>query len=297
MSKKTITIANWGMRKQLEELWSICFGESGRPVSYYFNNRFQPENCLLYKVNDEIAAMVHLLPAHLAVNRRAVRAHYIYAAATLPKFRSNGCMAALLKCAAYVGEKRGDRYSVLLPASDSLYGYYGRFGYAPCCKARFLTLSAEQLHLLAGSGTPKNRVLLGYQQMAVLRSEQICEQNGSVLWDAQAVAYADGINKLYDGRLICSKTDGRPAYALCRPNGEQCEIMELMADSTTFPSLAAQILAYVPAKNYRLRLPDNGNLFAGQGEILKFGMAKPLGSIPLEEFASFEAPYMGLTLD
>ena len=65
ISKKSISFAQWGMQKQLANLWEICFAEQPRPTNFFFNNCFQPQNCLLYKVGDQVAAMVHLLPAKI----------------------------------------------------------------------------------------------------------------------------------------------------------------------------------------------------------------------------------------
>lgn len=297
MSENSISFAQWGMQKQLSDLWQICFEEQPRPTNFFFNNRFQPQNCLVYKVENQIAAMVHLLPAQIFEKDRVVSAHYIYAAATLPQYRSKGYMGALLKAAAYVGEKRGDQYSVLLPANRKLYDYYAKFGYVPNFETRFLTLPFSEMQAAAAYGR-KNKVLLTFRQMIGTRNAQIRSQIGSVLWDETAVAYAYGINRLYGGRLICSRTGNQFAYALCRMDGaEQCEIVEIMADDDTFVNLAANILVEMPAQNYKLRLPNNQALFGGQGKVSLFGMTKPLSSISCNHLQSFSAPYLGLTLD
>jgi len=297
ISKNSISFAQWGMQKQLANLWEICFAEQPRPTNFFFNNCFQPQNCLLYKVGDQVAAMVHLLPAKIIEKGYLAQTHYIYAAATLPEYRSKGYMASLLKCAAYVGERRGDRYSILLPANRKLYDYYGKFGYVPNFETRFLALPFSEMQTAAVCGQ-KNKVLLAYQQIENTRNAQIRFQSGSVVWDEKAISYAQGINKLYGGRLICSQTGSQFAYALCRMDGSsQCEILELMADDSTFVNLAANILACMPAQNYKLRLPNNQKLLGGQGKVSYFGMTKPLGNITCNHIKSFSAPYLGLTLD
>lgn len=177
MSKNEITFAQWGMQKQLANLWQICFEELPRAVGFFFNNCFQPQNCLIYKVGDEVAAMVHLLPARILEKDYMARAHYLYAAATLPKYRSKGYMAALLKCAECVAEKRGDQYSVLLPASRKLYDYYARFGYMPSFEMRFLTLPFREMQAAAAYGQ-KSRILASYQQLGSARNAQIRFQTG-----------------------------------------------------------------------------------------------------------------------
>jgi predicted acetyltransferase len=57
------------------------------------------------------------------------RLGYICGAATLPAFRGRGIMGELLSDSFDEMKQRGDSFSSLIPASDSLYSYYERFGY------------------------------------------------------------------------------------------------------------------------------------------------------------------------
>ena len=36
------------MRSDLERLWRVCFGDSDEYIRYFFENRYIPENCLVY---------------------------------------------------------------------------------------------------------------------------------------------------------------------------------------------------------------------------------------------------------
>ena len=36
------------MRSDLERLWRVCFGDSYEYIRYFFENRYIPENCLVY---------------------------------------------------------------------------------------------------------------------------------------------------------------------------------------------------------------------------------------------------------
>lgn len=298
MSKNIIMTAQWGMQAELSGIWRICFAEEARPTGYFFNNMFQPQNCLVYMTEGRAAAMLHMLPARVAWNGRAVQAHYIYSAATLPEYRARGYMAALLNCAAYVGGQRGDAFSFLLPANRGLYDYYGTLGYFPYFELRSLTLSRQELADAARGGRA-GRVLLTCGQINALRTRQLLPQSGSALWSEKMLCYADGINRLYGGTLVCALRDGASAYAFCRiPEKGVCEITEIMAARETLPHLAASLLSAVPAESYRLRLPNNSRLFAGRGKISRFGMIRPLRGITLQQtIQNSVRPYLGLTLD
>ncbi|WP_101696548.1 GNAT family N-acetyltransferase [Clostridium minihomine] len=292
MSKKIIRLARWGMQAELAQIWQICFEESKRPTYYFFNNAFQPQNCLVYQIDGKAAAMVHMLPVQMVQAGGTVQGHYIYVASTLPEYQKQGCMGALLRAAAHVGEKRGDHFSCLLPSSDALYDYYSKYGYEEAFVTRFLTVSAQELSQLGGKAQ-WGQVVLGYSRMKALREQQLNTLAGSILWDEKAFRYAEGINGQYGGKLVASGKDGQGAYALCRYlDGEVCEVTELMADEISFPALAAQMLAKMPAQQYRLRLPDNGVLFPGQGQVQRFGMLRQISAVQCGETA-----YLGLPLD
>ncbi|KAF0195345.1 MAG: N-acetyltransferase GCN5 [Bacillota bacterium] len=285
------------MREALLAIWQVCFEEQPAPVRYFFETYFEPHNCLVYEVNDEAVAMVHLLPAQIVHNNSLIQAHYIYAAATLPEHRSKGYMSTLLNHAAEVGAKRGDEYSFLLPSQSDLYRYYGRLGYVPYFQTRFVTLSNGELRALAAGGR-KSDLVLNCQQVKSLRNSHIVACDGSVLWGEKAISYAVGISKLYGGQLICSQAGEQFGYALCSAtHKENCTVVEIVADEDASADLLATILLQVPAQTYRFRLPGFSSLFAQQGEVSTQGMIKPLLHNDGLSTTKSGLPYLGLTLD
>ncbi len=293
-----IRLGDWEMRRELVDIWQICFDEPARPPKYFLNNYFRPENCLVYQVGEKIAAVVYLLPARIAAKKGTVQAHYIYAAATLPEYRSRGFMAALLAAAALVGARRGDQYSFLLPATKELYPMYQKSDYRPFFKARMADITLDQLVSIAESGQI-NKTALSIHHLNSLRSGQLAGKTGSVLWSHEAFAFAAGMGKIYGDKLVASLTDGQPAYALCRRLDENtCLVQEIMAQERTLPNLAANLIQTMPALSYRFRLPANSALLQVEGEELPSGMMKPIGGAsmePVEPISS--APYLGLPLD
>lgn len=290
--------AGWEMRGELARLWKICFEEPARPAKYFLNNYFRPENALIYQVGEKIAAAVYLLPATVVSMDGPAQAHYIYAAATLPQYRSRGFMAALLAGAALAGAHRGDQYSVVLPATESLYPLYEKAGYAPFFRSRLVSVPAEKLRAAAAPGQPGITVIPG-PELNALRNGFLAEQTGSVLWSDEAFAFAAGMGSVYGDRLVCSLTEGKPAYALCRKlDADTCLVLETMADETTFPGLAAKLTGAFSAQTYRFRLPVSGGLFRSEGEAVPFGMIRPVGGAAPDRIQPENgAPYLGLALD
>lgn len=298
MSIGKVAFPQWNMRKQLSHLWQIAFEDSPGPTKYFFNNNFKTKNCLVYQIGEKAVAMVHMLPAQVSQNKFLVQAHYIYAAATLPEYRSKGYMGKLIRAAAAVGKNRGDKYSFILPANEGLYEYYGKFDYSKYFEIKFLTLSRKELSNFAAAGT-KNNAFLKSREIGLVRNAQLVKQKGSVIWNTKAISYAVKSNKLYGGKFICSKRADKLSYALCRRDSKgNCEIMEIIADIDTIADLSANLLYNMPAENYRFRLPNYSKLYNGAGEFSPYGMLKPLDHITQNEIEqNTKAPYLGFTLD
>lgn len=84
-----------------------------------------------------------LLPYSMTMAGANIGAAYIYGAGTLRKFRAKGHMGRLLRRALHEAADRGDSLVMLIPASETLRGYYGRFGFASVfyrCPRRFTSL-------------------------------------------------------------------------------------------------------------------------------------------------------------
>ncbi|MCY1713997.1 GNAT family N-acetyltransferase [Caproiciproducens galactitolivorans] len=292
-----ICFADWGMRGELARIWETCFQEPPRPAKFFLNNRFRPQNCLVYHTTRGIASVVYLLPVSISTGKKPVQAHYIYAAATLPAYRGRGYMAALLAAAALVGAKRGDQYSAVLPATPQLYGFYQRADYTPFFKVSHYTVSRETMRTLANPGGP-SKVLFTYQQLNSVRNEALLRRTGSVLWSDASFAFAQGMGKVYGDRMICARSGNRPAYAFCRRTEQNsCLILELMAGRDTMRNLAAGILNNMPAEQYIFRLPAFSTL-GRKGSVTDFGMIKPIGGSTIRQIGQdTDMPYLGLPLD
>lgn len=288
--------ADWNMRGELAEIWKICFQEPVRPARYFLNNGFRPENSLVWMEEGRIASVVYFLPMRLAGENGPVQAHYIYAAATLPQYRSRGLMARLLAAAAGEGEKRGDRYSAVLPATPELYPLYEKSGYRSFFHVKTVSVPLGRLCDLAEKGSIQ-KTLFSCSRLNALRASVVGPLTGSALWSDESFAFAVGMGGVYGDRLVTARTEGKPAYALCRRmDANTCRVLEIMAQPDTFPNLAANLIARFPADVYEFRLPSESTLFGDGGETQRFGLLQPLGGAkPIQ--AAPGTPYLGLPLD
>lgn len=113
------------------DLWRLCFEDTEEFIRFYFSKKYKDENTLVYrdKQGDAIAALqMPIYPVTFAGT--LLQAGYISGACTHPLARAQGIMTKLLEEAFEVMRKRGIFASILIPASEWLYGYYGKMGYA-----------------------------------------------------------------------------------------------------------------------------------------------------------------------
>ncbi|WP_277668833.1 GNAT family N-acetyltransferase [Caproiciproducens galactitolivorans] len=292
-----ICFADWGMRRELAQIWETCFQEPSRPAKYFLNNCFRPRECLVYLTTKGIASALYMLPIQITTDGKPVQAHYIYAAATLPAYRGRGYMAALLAAAALVGVKRGDQYSSVLPATPDLYRLYEKSDYTSFFKVSHYTVLQETMRKLAGSASPSKNIF-DFKELNLLRNKTLLSRAGNVLWSDEAFAFAQGMGRVYGDRMICARTGKEAAYAFCRRMEDgSCLILELMASGKTMRNLAACILHEMPAQKYILRLPAFSPL-GQKGSVTDFGMIKPIGGTTVRQIgADTDMPYLGLPLD
>ncbi|MBS3872420.1 MAG: GNAT family N-acetyltransferase [Firmicutes bacterium] len=295
---KGIALALWAQRDELISLWQSAFDDHSESVQYFFDYRFQPENCLVGTVGGRVVSMLHMLPLEVATEVGSVAAHYIYAAATMPAFQGQGYMGALLKAALLCGEWRGQHYSLLLPSNKGLYDFYGRHGYLSCYETKFVTLMRGELEARALGAVPLPS-LPNYAELALLRRESMRSHYGAALWDDEALRYAVGYYEHFGGKLVVVEKGQHRAYALgLMGEAETCEVLEMIASQESLPLLAGLLLKELPAKAYRFRLPVSSLLLGSTGETKPFGMIKPLAAGNDASGGLCRAiPYLGLTLD
>ena len=116
---------------ELTDLWQTCFGDGDDYIGAFMRSRFVPERTLIGREDGKICSELYLLDGKVRIAGEAFEAAYLYAACTHLDFRSRGYMGELLRSAESLCCDSGLDYICLVPAEDSLFDYYSRFGYRP----------------------------------------------------------------------------------------------------------------------------------------------------------------------
>lgn len=246
----------------LRDLWQQCFDDDDAHTDLFFAQRFCPERAYVAVSNGTVCAFLNLLPCRLSQQQ----GHYLYAACTHPRFRSRGVMRTLISYALQQAQQQGDCFSLLLPASDSLYEFYAARGYQMLYGTVHCTVTKQQLEALVPT-------------VAESRHRAIA----AVEWDDAALSYAKQMAML-DGALL---QQGESILAVtAQKNTVSAEFLQYCPQDET--DLLSRLPVEHPAAQYTLRLPVHSPL--AQTVLTPaepFGMLRPLSpefSVPAQAY-------------
>ena len=113
------------------KLWEKVFTEdSAEFLDYYYDVKATENEIYVIEDAGEIVSMIHLNPFQMRIGSEVYDTHYIVAVATDEKYRRQGLMAKLLNYTMQVMTDRGEPFTFLMPAKESIYTPFGfRFVY------------------------------------------------------------------------------------------------------------------------------------------------------------------------
>ncbi len=272
-----IRFAEPGDRPRLMALWALIFGDPPEAVEGYFARRHEDENMLVSVEDGILCGMLSMLPMTLIARGAEYPARYVYAVATDPAFRGRGVATELLFRAHEEMAARGDAASVLVPASEGLFGYYAKRGYRTAFSIDVKDYAARALAPFPAGGAFEPCKPRTYMRM---RDAAFAATGLYALWDEGAVAFAcEGMNLT---KLTLGEGVGCALWERC---GDGVLVRELALLGMGISDALSILHRAAGAASYRVRLPGNS---------LPFGMIRWLIPQP----AGTDGPgYLSLALD
>lgn len=291
-------IADSSMVEELIEMTKTNFGETDSSVRFFFDKKVDLNNCLVCLEDGKPVSQLHMLPIGLRNKGTVIPAHYIYAASTLPGYRGRGCMTQLIKMSHKVAQSRGQKFSVLSPATEGLFGFYGKIGYYKFHKYREVILTAEEMRKFRSGN--KMSPDIDYSRVMDIRSE-FFSADGEVIWDRDSVKYAFDMNEDIGGRNIFNEN----GYVISSCfTGNRVDTYELAYLGDNIETLLAELYnTYRDRDGYIIRLPVRNKFFGDRGRIVDKCMICPVYDKEREELIDFVIntakinPCMGFVLE
>ncbi len=273
---------------RLKTLWTEAFGDAREDLDAYFTLRHTDANMLVDEWENTIAGMLTMLPVTLRERGgQTFPARYIYAVATDERFRLRGIGTTLMEAAHAHMRSLHEAAGVLVPASPSLFDFYGKRGYQTAFFQEVVTWNASELPPFPPKGRFAPCSSGDYTRM---RDQAFQHSRLYVKWEESAVSYA-----------VFKFTQAGGVTALSWEGGHGCAAWEKTEDGVLVRELAlpegdaqtalSVLHGQLNAKRYTVSLAQG----SVPGAIPRpFGMIHWL--IPEPELSG-KPPYLSLTKD
>jgi GNAT superfamily N-acetyltransferase len=289
-----ISYASDTMIPELKHIWQECFMDGESYTDFYYSNGFSKDHTLVWKENGKCASMLTLLPGNLYLKDKIIPVQYVYAVATLKKYRGRGLSSRLLS---YVNETLNSRNegSLLVPASESLFHFYEKNRYKTCFSMKEYTLSYNQFPVRSETEPELSVSSIDAEQYLSLRNRcflNTCLKTlGFVSFDLPHIEYVLKENEFTGGHACRLSIADRDYSLLYFIKGNKLYIKETTLDDENLFFGITRFASFNGCKEIYVRLPvtSSPKNMPAQPNIKKYGMA----CIPY----SISNAYLNLTLD
>ena len=243
----------------LTKLWQCCFGDEVSEIRNFWDKTFAKIQVFVAREGQNVSAMVCVLPTTLVDEEgEAHSCGYFYAVCTHPSMRGKGLCRKLMD---YAQKNCKMAYAALVPAEESLFGFYEAMGYKTVFFNSEYTVS------------PKKGANIRPANPEVYRSIRELQLYDNFLsYDEFLLPCAGSLYRIETAEgLHC---------ACAYKKDKELLIRELLPDSA---EAAAALCAHLGCQSATVRT---------MGEDQPFGMLRSLKGAPLPETA-----YLGLAFD
>lgn len=279
----------------LTQLWETAFGDSIEDISFFFQNRFAPQDAFLCERQGRPVSMFFLLDARLCTAAQCFSIKYLYAACTAPAFRGQGLMRRLIDFAAASLAGSGVDCIALVPASRGLFDYYAGCGFQNAFFCHSQRLTRQEVER-AADGRPVSIHSLTPDEMENIRCAAL-QGRDHLAWDSAALRYALAEHRRFGGHACAIQAPhGAHGYCLFHQRGNACFVQELLAPMRAVESVLAALLKGSDASEFMLRCPVDLLPLTDHAEQHAYGMLRPLSNGALLLPQTLQNAYLGLSL-
>lgn len=205
-------------REDIISLWNESFGDCREYIEFFLENC--PHECIGFFENGSLVSMLFLLDG--TINKYKLK--YIYAACTARKFRGRGFMSDLMNYAkSYCGEIGCDGI-FLVPAEETLYSYYSRFGFENVFSRYDLSFT--------GCFTAENFKETDDIQLILYLREQLLNKENAFVFDRITAEYSIKEHLNSGGKVYFEDSESLKFLLFFSKEKNNIEIKELLCTDT-----------------------------------------------------------------
>jgi len=292
-----IRTAGKGDADRQKKIWKLCFGDDDAYIDFYFANRYREDNTLLMLLNGEIVSMLTIIPVWVVTaDGRTFHSAMQYAVATHPEYRGRGFVSRLMDFCDRHLKQNCMEMSVLVPAEERLFDFYGKRGYKKGFYIREISVTAGSIKGITGGAASRPLMMPASPQEYNIRRNSQLKGSFYVAYQDEDIAYQKKLS-VRTGADIYTIDIGRiyGCAAVERINPDRVLIKELLVPEHLVPQCLGQIAERLPAGEYVLRLPAYRGGSTG-GTVRPFGMVKSYRH-PENGTAPERYGYLGIAFD
>ena len=271
--------------EDIAKVWRISFSDTDSYIKQFWDSMFKPENTIVYREQGVVVAMYFFLESQTVIKGRGYSTLYLYAAATLPKYRGRGYMAELIEKGVEIAKQRNVDFITLVPADDYLFDYYAKFGFETAFYKKSITLTRKQLFKVVKNASPSS-------ELDMFKIRQIALAPYDFLnWNSDTLNYAMK-EHLYTHGSMVSTSKG---YAMYTKGKDTLYVKELCSMGSV-GELFYLLLQKEDAQQFVFNFPVDFPLSTDDQKIVKVGMIKPLNDEAQKSILKMKNAYIGISL-
>lgn len=255
-------------KDELKKLWLKSFDEIPYAVDLLFIKLCKVLNVYCAKINGVLCSAVYIINGSL----NGKKAHYLCGASTENEYRGKGIMSALIEYALNEEKKSGCSFSLLFPATESLYSFYEKLGYKIGCFAEKQVYERAELEKFAYSN---DFTSCDFSDLQIK-----CFKNNFLMQKNKFMNFADIYYKLYGDKII----NDNGCFAIVEENN--CCANVIYAAYVDFCTLCSRLLEISDAEQFIITDKVKNN-----SKKEKYGMIKSIDNSEIPHNV-----YLGITL-
>ena len=118
-------------KEAIKALWNQCFPREEDFTEYVFSHLFSEKTVIVGIENGKLLSCMHCFSVDLSFGGRVRKSVYFYGICTNPEARQRGIASRMIAFACNEMRNASCEIAFLIPAGDSLFGYYAKLGFAP----------------------------------------------------------------------------------------------------------------------------------------------------------------------
>lgn len=276
---------------ELKSLWLNSFEDNTTALDIFFDKNRDKMSVYSARNEKEIISALYLIDCTL----NGEKAHYLCGASTDKSYRGRGIMSALIEFALECSSKSGDKYSILFPASESLYSFYSAFGYQEKCSALISEISRDKLEKIVLKQNFDNIQADDFGQLNNYENLQMqAFEKNFLLYDADFIDFTKEYYNAYEVKII----DADNCFALFEESKDCADVFYSMCLDFSF--LAKELLKKSKAKKFKfvnkadvMKKDSLTSQLFDENKVIKYGMIKSLNN----NLELFDDVFIGITLN